>query len=69
MKRLVIKSTNPKDTRVDIEEKLEKAVESLKLQREKKEFRDKYLLERKQSADTAIRKVFSHLIDEIEKVL
>ena len=43
MSTLVIESTNKHDTEVDIEEKLQKAVDTLQMQRENKQFPDVFL--------------------------
>lgn len=67
--KITIESTNSKDSIVDIEEKLEKAVEMLKLQRERKEFSDVFLKSEKDKADKIVSAVFSSMVDEIEKIL
>ena len=69
MSKITIESTNSKDSIVDIEEKLEKAVEMLKLQRERKEFSDVFLKTEKDQADKIVSAVFSSMVDEIEKIL
>lgn len=69
MSKITIESTNSKDSIVDIEEKLEKAVEMLKLQRERKEFSDVFLKAEKDKADKIVSAVFSSMVDEIEKIL
>ena len=69
MSKITIESTNSKDSIVDIEEKLEKAVDMLKLQRERKEFSDVFLKAEKDKADKIVSAVFSSMVDEIEKIL
>ena len=69
MSKITIESTNSKDSIVDIEEKLEKAVEMLRLQRERKEFSDVFLKAEKDQADKIVSAVFNSMIDEIEKIL
>ena len=67
--KIVVESTNPKDTPADIEDKLEKAVNSIRLQRENKQFSDLYLRQRKDESTTLVKKVFSNMFDEIAEVL
>ena len=69
MSKITIESTNSKDSIVDIEEKLEKAVDMLKLQRERKEFSDVFLKAEKDKADKIVSAIFSSMVDEIEKIL
>lgn len=69
MSKLIIESSNKGDSVTDIEEKLEKAVESLRLQREKKEFSDIYLKAQKDKADEIASQVFDSMISEISEVL
>lgn len=69
MSKITIESTNSKDSIVDIEEKLEKAVDMLKLQRERKEFSDVFLKSEKDKADKIVSAIFSSMVDEIEKIL
>lgn len=69
MSKLVIESTNKNDTAVDIEEKLQKAVDTLQLQRENKQFPDVFLKSRKDKADKIVDQVFSSMIDEIAGVI
>lgn len=68
-KQFVIQSTDAKDTPVDIEEKLEKAVSAIQAQREQKEFSDLFLREQKKAADEVVHSVFNNMIEEIIKVL
>ena len=68
-KQLVIQSTDAKDTPVDIEEKLEKAVSAIRMQREQKEFSDLFLRDQKKAADAVVHAVFSNMVEEIAKVL
>lgn len=67
MSTIIIQSTNTKDTPVDIEEKLEKAVDSIKLQRENKTLSDPYLKKQKDIADVVIDRLFESMIEEISK--
>ncbi len=69
MSKIMIESSNKNDTPVDIEDKLEKAVESIKLQREGKQFSDKFLKSEKDKADKIVSQVFGSMLDEIEAVL
>ena len=67
--RLIIESTNPNDSIIDIEEKLEKAVKSIQLQRENKQFSDVFLKQRKDESDRIVKKVIDNMFNEIEKVI
>ena len=67
--RLIIESTNPNDSIIDIEEKLEKAVNSIQLQRENKQFSDVFLKQRKDESDRIVKKVVDNMFNEIEKVI
>lgn len=69
MKQLIIESTDKNDTITDIEEKLEKALSSIKLQRENKQFSDVFLKAQKDRADNIVSKVFDNMITEISNVL
>lgn len=69
MSRLVIESTNKNDTDVDIEEKLQKAVDTLQMQRENKQFPDVFLKARKDKADKVVDQVFNNMIEEIAGVI
>lgn len=68
-KKIIIESVNPKDTAVDIEEHLEKAMSVLQAQRENKQFTDVYLKDRKDSSTDIVKLVFSSMIEEISSVL
>lgn len=69
MKQLVIESTDKNDTITDIEEKLEKALSSIKLQRENKQFSDVFLKAQKDRADNIVSKVFDNMVTEISNIL
>ena len=69
MKKLVIESTDKNDTITDIEEKLEKALSSIKLQRENKQFSDVFLKAQKDRADNIVSKVFDNMVTEISNIL
>lgn len=69
MSKIVIESTNKSDSVTDIEEKLEKAVDSIRLQREKKEFSDVFLKSKKDQADNVVSTVFENMVSEIAEVL
>lgn len=69
MSKLVIESSDKNDSVTDIEEKLEKAVESIRLQRENKEFSDVFLKAQKDEADKIVTRVFDSMISEISEVL
>ena len=69
MSKLVIESSNKGDTQVDIEEKLQKAVESIQIQRERKEFRDVFLKAKKDKADKVASALFNNMISEISEVM
>lgn len=68
-KQIIIQSTDTRDTAVDIEEKLEKAMTAIQAQREQKEFSDLFLRDQKKTADGIVHAVFTNMIDEIAKVL
>lgn len=69
MKQLIIESTDKNDTITDIEEKLEKALSSIKLQRENKQFSDVFLKAQKDRADNIVSKVFDNMVTEISNIL
>ena len=69
MSTLVIEPTNKHDTEVDIEEKLQKAVDTLQMQRENKQFPDVFLRARKDKADKVVDQVFNSMIEEIAGVI
>lgn len=69
MSKIVIESSDKNDTPVQIEEKLQKAVESLQLQRENKQFTDLFLKSQKEKADIVVSKVFNNMIEEIVQIL
>ena len=67
--KIIVESSDKNDSPVEIEEKLEKAYNSIALQREKKQFTDNYLKNKKDMADKVVEKVFQNMIDEIVKIL
>jgi len=69
MKQIIIESTDRNDSPADIEEKLEKAMNSMVIQREKKEFDDNYLKDKRQAADKLVAVIFGNMIKEIQEVL
>lgn len=69
MSKLVVKSSDVSDSPADIEDKLEKAFNSIQLQRDKKEFSDVFLKSEKDKADSIILNVFESLISELANVL
>lgn len=69
MSKLIIESSDKTDSDADIELKLEKAVDSIRLQREKKTFTDPFLLDRKQKADKVVSALFDNMVSEISDVL
>lgn len=69
MSKLVIESTNKHDTPADIEDKLEKAYTSVKLQRDKRQLSDLYLKAKKDKADKSVNLLFNNMIEEIVNVL
>lgn len=69
MAKLVVKSSDSSDSPADIEDKLEKAFNSIQLQRDKKEFSDVFLKSEKDKADSIILNVFESLISELANVL
>lgn len=69
MSKLIIESTNKEDSVTDIEEKLEKAYTSIRMQRENKQFSDVYLKAQKDRADKVVSSVFDSMIEEISEVL
>ena len=69
MSKLVVKSSDANDSPADIEDKLEKAFNSIQLQRDKKEFSDVFLKSEKDKADSIILNVFESLISELANVL
>lgn len=69
MSRIIIESSNKQDTPADIEDKLEKAVESIRLQRETKQFNDRFLKSQKDKADRVVAQVFDHMTKEIESIM
>lgn len=69
MSKIIIESSDKNDSVTDIEEKLEKAVDTIRLQRERKEFTDVFLKAQKDQADKIVASVFESMISEISKVL
>lgn len=69
MSRIIIESTNKTDTPADIEDKLEKAMSSIQLQRDKREFSDIYLKELDDRMSQVTQKIFDNMIEEVTKVL
>lgn len=69
MSKLVVKSSDVSDSPADIEDKLEKAFNSIQLQRDKKEFSDVFLKSEKDKADSIILNVFESLISELANIL
>jgi hypothetical protein len=71
MSNITIESSNPHDTPVEIEEKLEKAYTAVKNNREAnhRDFNDRYLQSKKVTADMVVTKVFKNMISEINTVL
>lgn len=69
MSKLIIESSNKQDSPADIEDKLEKAYSSVKLQRENKQLSDLYLKSKKEKADKIAFAVFNNMIEEISEVL
>lgn len=67
--KLIIESSNKNDSVVDIEEKLEKAVESLRLQREQKDLSDVFLKSQKDLAGKMVTAIFDSMVSEISDVL
>lgn len=69
MPKIIIESSDKRDTQVDIEEKLEKAMSAIIAQREGKQFTDNFLRETKEKADVIVNKLFSNMVKEISEVL
>lgn len=69
MSKLVIESTNKHDTPADIEDKLEKALSTIQLQREKRQFSDVFLKDEMEKADRVVNAVFENMLNEIAEVL
>lgn len=69
MSKLVIESTNKQDTPADIEDKLEKALSTIQLQREKRQFSDVFLKDEMEKADRVVNAVFENMLNEIAEVL
>ena len=56
------------DSEVDIEEKLEKAVDAIQLQREQKEPVDAFLKAKKAQADQIVSKVLGSMVEKISEI-
>lgn len=69
MPKIVIQSTNPKDTPADIGIKLEKALSAMKAQQEGRQFKDPYLRYLQEQTDKVVNKIWSKMIEEIEAVI
>lgn len=67
--KLIVTSTNPNLSQDEIGEELIKAVESMKLKQERKELRDVYLKNHKDTTAHAVHLLFQSMVNEIEKVL
>lgn len=69
MARMIIESSNKADSPADIEDKLEKALSSIRLQREGKQFSDVFLKDLVEQSDKVTEKVFNNMIEEVCAVL
>nr|DAN40031.1 MAG TPA: hypothetical protein [Herelleviridae sp.] len=69
MSKLIVESSNILDTPADIEDKIEKAYNSIQLQRDKKEFSDVYLKSKKDKLSQLVTKLLHSMIDEVSEVL
>lgn len=69
MSKLIIESTNLNDSPVDIEETLQKAVDSIQLSRDNNKIEDHFLKTKLDEANDVASKVFSSMLDEISEVL
>ena len=58
-----------KGSPADAEIRLEKAVESIKLDREQKVLPEPYLKDKKDTMDSYVAKIFENMIEEIAKVV
>ena len=67
--RITVSSNDSTDSPADIEDKLVKAAESVQLQREHKQFRDLYLLDRKSRAEEVTRMVLDQMMFDIGKII
>lgn len=68
MQKVIIKSLNNSSPEA-IEETLEKALNSLQLQREKQQIPDRYLKQKKALSDKLVSAVFDNMLTEIADVL
>lgn len=69
MSKLIVESSNRLDTPADIEDKIEKAYNSIQLQRDKKEFSDVYLKSKKDKLSQLVDKLLHSMIEEVSEVL
>lgn len=69
MSKLIVESSNSLDTPADIEDKIEKAYNSIQLQRDKKEFSDVYLKSKKDRLSQLVTKLLHSMIEEVSEVL
>ena len=66
MTKLIVESSDPNDTPEDIEEKLQKAADSIRLKRESgMVFEDPYLQEQKTQADHIVTTAVDAMIEDI----
>ena len=66
---MMIVSSDSKDTPLDIEEKLQKAVATLKEQQESREIPDLFLKSHYQTTSVLIDQIYQSMLDEISEVL
>ena len=69
MTKFIIKSTNPKDTSVDIEEKLTKAVTAIQKSRDNAPLPNSDLEKERHLVEIAVSKICDNMYSEILKIL
>lgn len=68
-RQIVVTSSNKSDTPVDIEEKLQKAVSTIKQQQESRQIPDIFLKTQHHTSAKIVDKVMTSMLDEIAGIL
>lgn len=68
-RQIVVTSSNKSDTSVDIEEKLQKAVSTIKQQQESRQIPDIFLKTQHHTAAKIVDQVMTSMLDEIAGIL
>ena len=69
MPKIVVQSTDPKDTPADLSIKLEKALTAMKAQQEGRQFKDPYLRGIQEQTDKVVNKIWERMVSEIAAII